>query len=158
MKDELCKKLNEDFPHVFYREPNGNDPFSMFYFEVGDGWYKIIADGASKLEPLFVEQIKKDPEGFSFGYYRTSQLKEKFGTMRWYLSGGTDKMYDICDSVERKSAKICEQCGKPGKLRGGGWVYTSCLEHSKPEDRDNLEYLENEYDKKHKNKKNKRIK
>ena len=46
--------------------------------------------------------------------------------------------------VEKKSEITCETCGAKGKLRGQGWYYTSCLEHSKPEDRDNLEYLENE--------------
>ncbi len=148
MKDELCKKLNKEFPHVFYREPYGKDPFSMFYLEVNDGWFDLIYKAAKKLEPLFVKAIKKDPEGYKFGYYRTSQIKEKFATLRWYLSGGTDEMYKIVSQAEKKSAKVCEQCGKKGKIRGQGWVYTACFDCSKPEDRDNLEIVEDAYGKK----------
>jgi hypothetical protein len=55
-----------------------------------------------------------------------SQVKEKFGTLRFYLTQGTEEMYAITDEAERKSAKTCEECGKPGKLRGHGWVYTRC--------------------------------
>ena len=74
--------------------------------------------------------------------------------MRWYLSSGTNEMYAITEEVEEKSAKTCEQCGKPGKVRGKYWFYCACYKHSKAEDRDNLEILEAKYDKKQKEKKN----
>ena len=144
MKAELEQQLNKDFPHVFYREANGRDPFSIFYFEVGDGSEPLIRKTAEKLEPLFVKQIAEDPEGFKFGYYRTSQIKEKYGILRWYLSGGTDEMYEIVSKAEHESSEVCEQCGAPGKFRGfgTGWFYTACIEHCKEEDKDNLELLE----------------
>ncbi len=57
---------------------------------------------------------------------RASQVKEKFGTLRFYMTGGTDEMYDITDEAQCKSDTICETCGQPGKLRGRGWLYTRC--------------------------------
>lgn len=59
---------------------------------------------------------------------RASQVKEKFGTLRFYMTGSTDEMEAIITEAERRSAVTCEECGKPGKLVGGGWVYTRCRE------------------------------
>ena len=98
-------------------------------FECGSGWYKIIKDAADKLEVLIAIEKARNPEGWEVGYFRASQIKEKYGTLCFYLSGGTDEMYKVVDQAERKSATICEKCGKPGKLRGRGWVYTACKKH-----------------------------
>lgn len=98
-------------------------------FDCGDGWYKIIKEASGKLEPLIEEAIKKDPKAYEYGFYRASQVKEKFGTLRFYLTGGTDEMHGIAARAERLSSKICETCGNPGKLRGHSWVYTACNKH-----------------------------
>jgi hypothetical protein len=93
-------------------------------FECGDGWYSIIEEAAAKLELLIVEWSKATLEN---EYHpRASQIKEKFGTLRFYLSSGTDEMYEVVEIAERKSAFVCEECGKKGKLRGKGWLYTRC--------------------------------
>jgi hypothetical protein len=67
----------------------------------------------------------------AFNWYgggpRASQIKEKYGTLRFYLTHSTDEMYAITVEAERKSKDICEICGKPGKLRERGWLYTRCL-------------------------------
>lgn len=66
---------------------------------------------------------------------RVSQIKEKYGTLRLSLTSGTEEMYAIADAAEEASAKTCEQCGKPGKLRGRLWVYTACKKHTEKADR-----------------------
>ena len=58
-----------------------------------------------------------------------SQIKEKFGTLRFYYHGGDDYIHGLEAMAESMSAVICEECGKPGKLRSGGWVRTLCDEH-----------------------------
>lgn len=126
----LCSK----FPHLFAARGDAMTVTCMCWgFECGDGWYKIIRDAAKKLEPLIEKWLEENP-GDPQGFPRAAQIKEKFGTMRFYLSGGTDEMYAITDAAERESAKICEQCGKPGKLRGCYWMYTACNKHTKPQD------------------------
>jgi hypothetical protein len=65
---------------------------------------------------------------------RASQVKEKYGTLRFYMSGGTDKIYEFIDEAERKSAQTCEVCGAHGDLRVGGWLKTLCDEHATEED------------------------
>ena len=44
------------------------------------------------------------------------------------MTCGTEEMYDLIEEAETKSATICEDCGKPGKLRSGGWIRTLCDE------------------------------
>lgn len=64
------------------------------------------------------------------------QVKEKFGTLRFYVHGGDEYTNGIVAMAEAMSANMCETCGKPGKLRGRGWIYTACDEHSRDEPED----------------------
>lgn len=66
---------------------------------------------------------------FQVWHPKATQVKEKFGSMRYYLSA-TDQMYELAREAEAKSATICEECGKPGSLRGIGWYNTLCDEHA----------------------------
>jgi hypothetical protein len=57
--------------------------------------------------------------------FKVVQVKEKFGTLCFYC-GGNDRIDNFVGLAERLSAVTCETCGKPGKLRGGSWLYTAC--------------------------------
>jgi hypothetical protein len=151
MNTELANKLFKDFPLTFFRELGSREPFGLFSFEVNDGWEPSIRKTAELLEPLFQAAKESDPEGYVDGFYRTTQLKEKFGTGRWYISG-TDKMHEIVTEWEQSTEFICETCGKPGILRGHSWLYTACGDHAKEQDRDNLEIVEAAYLEKEKEK------
>jgi hypothetical protein len=65
------------------------------------------------------------------------QVKEKFGTLRFYYTGGDDEISGMVRMAESMSGVVCEECGAPGKRRGGGWIYTACDAHTKPEHLDN---------------------
>ena len=54
------------------------------------------------------------------------QVKEKFGTLRFYYSGGDDEISGMVRMAESMSGVTCEECGNPGERRGGGWVHTYC--------------------------------
>jgi len=92
---------------------------NSLYFECGPGWYDIIDNLSSKLEKLI------DPS-MEFPTYAT-QVKEKYGTLRFYLSTETDEMGKLVDEAEELSSHTCEICGLPGKLiDSGGWYETRC--------------------------------
>jgi hypothetical protein len=57
------------------------------------------------------------------------QVKEKFGTLRFYYHGGDDYIRGLVDMADAMSAVTCETCGKPGKLHTDGWHYVSCDDH-----------------------------
>lgn len=58
------------------------------------------------------------------------QVKEKFGTLRFYYAGGDDYIRGLTSMAESMSACTCEECGAPGKSIGGGWVTTLCETHA----------------------------
>ncbi len=57
------------------------------------------------------------------------QIKEKFGGLRVYTSGGNTRLDACTDFAESMSYRICEVCGSPGKPRNDGWIKTLCNRH-----------------------------
>jgi hypothetical protein len=62
------------------------------------------------------------------------QVKEKFGTLRFYIQAGTDEHYNYISFAESMSGRTCETCGSPGKRLGRGWIYTACEVHAEDDD------------------------
>jgi len=57
------------------------------------------------------------------------QVKEKFGTLRFYYTGGDEYISGLVSMAESMSGVTCEECGKPGTQTSGGWIKTVCKEH-----------------------------
>lgn len=61
---------------------------------------------------------------------QVTQIKEKFGGLRFYYTGGSDYYRGLVDLVENMSYHICDVCGHPGTLnQRSGWLRTRCEEH-----------------------------
>jgi len=57
------------------------------------------------------------------------QVKEKFGTLRFYYSGGDDYIRGMVSLAESLSGVTCEGCGNQAQTNWpepGGWVRTIC--------------------------------
>lgn len=92
--------------------------------ECGPGWYPLINELSDKLETI-IREGKWDEDYTPCA----SQVKEKYGTLRFYMSTETEEMFKLIEEYEKKSAKICEFCGKEGKMReANGWYSTRCDE------------------------------
>lgn len=84
---------------------------------VGPGWANLVKQG-------FDLCLKRGA--------RIIQIKEKFGGLRFYCEiDGTDEFTKL--NIEGQSYNICEECGKPGKAREGGWIKTLCDECVAPD-------------------------
>ena len=73
------------------------------------------------------------------------QVKEKFGTLRFYVHSATDEHYALISMAERMSAHTCEVCGDTNANTWHmGWNQTLCMEHAveKYGNEDVLQYLE----------------
>lgn len=87
--------------------------------DVNDGWKDIVLETDAMLSYI-------DPD------YKIAQIKEKFGTMRFYFDSDKDGlerkiMHAIVEYAERQSKNICEDCGDYGVIRGDiGWMLTLC--------------------------------
>jgi len=121
MKKELEQRFYERWPSWF---SGRHEPISQnlmaFGFDHGDGWFDLEWRLCEDLEKLVGPG------------YKLFQIKEKFGTLRWYDSD--DIVSDAANAAahqrireaEQESARTCERCGKPGTLRQGGWWRTLC--------------------------------
>lgn len=89
-----------------------------------DREYILTATGPG-WRPLLERLLKKlDALGWDG---EVAQVKQKFGTLRFYIGAGSDEIYDAISEAERESAKTCEDCGEPGKLRTKRyWLETLC--------------------------------
>lgn len=125
MKKELDDALCRDFPNTF-RDRHGDirTTCMAWGFDCGDGWEPIIREAASKIEPILEGHIRLGDS--SYLDMTSAQVKEKFGGLRWYWTSATDQIYDIVREAESKSFETCEECGKPGQTRPGGWIQTLC--------------------------------
>lgn len=54
------------------------------------------------------------------------QVKEKFGSLRFYYHGGDEYVAGLVDMAEAMSSCTCEKCGNPGNIEGSGWIKTLC--------------------------------
>ena len=54
------------------------------------------------------------------------QVKEKFGTLRFYYSGGDDVIDGMVRMAESMTGVTCEECGNPAETHGPGWIRTIC--------------------------------
>ena len=67
-------------------------------------------------------------EKYRHPHPRASQVKEKFGGLRFYMTHMTDKMYQLIHEAEKKSEVTCEICGQSGIIRTEGWWVCLCDE------------------------------
>ena len=55
------------------------------------------------------------------------QVKEKFGTLRFYYQGGDDYIRGMVSLAESLSGVTCESCGNPSEVQNdGGWMRSVC--------------------------------
>jgi hypothetical protein len=90
-----------------------------------------------RLAEIVAGDFRKVPE--SIPQVTLDQVKEKFGTLRFYYTGGDDEISGMVRMAESMSGVTCEECGNPGERRGSGWIYTACDTHTKPEHLDSNE-------------------
>ena len=99
-------------------------------FECGIGWYDLLEELCLELEKIIemAEINSKLPEGEDSysAYLYAEQIKEKFGTLRFYMSAAKDEIYAKIDKAEARSEITCEACGKPGKLNREKWLKVRC--------------------------------
>lgn len=116
--DAFEKQMTTRFPKMF-AQPYGG-------FCVGEGWWPILESLCANIQNHIDWKNKNSVE---VSQVTVSQIKEKFGGLRFYYDGGDDRVYGMVRMAESWAAKTCETCGAPGKSREGGWIKTLCDHH-----------------------------
>lgn len=101
-----------------------NDGYGGFC--VSTGWYQLIETLCDNIQNYLDWKNKKQ---LIVPQVKVVQVKEKFGGLRFYYDGGDEHIHGMVQIAEAMSVHICEVCGKPGKLRSGGWIRTLCDDH-----------------------------
>ncbi len=131
MKNELDELLCKRYPKIF-RDRNAamTETCMCWGFECGDGWFNIIDRLCANIQHYIDWQNKKNHEKHPVVEQVVAvQIKEKFGTLRFYYDGGDDTIGGMIRMAESMSAVTCEECGSPGHQRSGGWIRTLCDKH-----------------------------
>ena len=128
MNQELDNRLCVNYPKIFADRHKAVNHSNMgFGIECGDGWYRLIDLLCGMIQR---HQLCLERNGKSEHQVVASQVKEKFGGLRFYVSGGDDVAYAYIDFAEKMSFMICENCGShlgaPSSDRG--WMKTLCPE------------------------------
>jgi hypothetical protein len=116
--EEFAKKMEERFPKMFANPYGG--------FAVGAGWYPILEILCSNIQHHL---DWKNRESLVVPQVEVEQIKEKFGGLRFYYSGGDDEISGMVRMAEAWADVACEECGAAGKRRSGGWIRTLCDRH-----------------------------
>ena len=128
MRQELQDELYAKYPNIFAQKDLPITQSCMGWgINVGDGWYKIIDELCQKIQDHTLE-VKRTYKKFN---PQASQVKEKFGVLRFYIDGADEYIYNLIDEATAKSAKTCDVCGADGHCASyRRWWVTLCKEHS----------------------------
>jgi len=106
----LRRAVNGDTTGLIRFYTYGDAPNEHTYKRVSDD----LADPKFRDVPEKIRQVTLD------------QVKEKFGTLRFYYTGGDAYIDGLVTMAESMSAVTCEGCGNIGKRSDGGWIRTIC--------------------------------
>ena len=138
MRQELDSLLCEKYPKMMV---NRNLPMTetcmCWGFDCGDGWYNIL----NQLMGNIQHHIDwKNRNGEVVSQVTLDQVKEKFGTLRFYYTGGDEYIHGLVAMAEAMSGVTCEGCGNVGERKGGGWIHTYCKSCEEKRERERAEY------------------
>jgi hypothetical protein len=147
MNEKNTQTLYRDFP-MLYRDASKSlsETCMSRGFCCGDGWFPLVYQLSAQIEAE-AQRLGLNPHTDTWP--RADQVKEKFGTLRFYVSmhasdegqhvveqfgqmmslrpvAGIASVQALISEAEEKSGTICEHCGAPGSLRQGGWWRTLC--------------------------------
>lgn len=121
MSPELEQKLYNKYPKIFAQKDLSPTETCMCWgFECGDGWFNII----DKLCENIQNHINKN----NLPQLEAEQVKQKFGTLRFYTNGNTDECIDkFITEAEEQTYHICETCGSIEDIKPTqGWISYLC--------------------------------
>jgi hypothetical protein len=150
MTPELEQHIREKYPLIFSRQCE---------MSISDGWFDIIDILCGNIQNRIDNVIRQreytiewnenvnDPDFEWTAFVKreerevpklieqvvATQIKEKFGTLRFYYSGGDEYIRGLDAMAASMSGVICEECGSPGTSRSTKkqrWLRVLCDKHA----------------------------
>lgn len=109
------KKLIEQYPFLLPQHSllgtHSTDFESTVLDDMPVGWRTALGEDLCK--EIMEELVRNN----CVDSYQVLQIKEKYGELRWYSQGGTERIHrEIVPKYERMSRGICIQCGQSATL------------------------------------------
>ena len=124
MNEKLDELLCQRYPKMMVnREKSMMETCMCWGFECGDGWFNILDQLMGNIQHHIDWKNKKEEV---VAQVTLDQIKEKFGTLRFYYTGGDDEISGMVRMAESMSGVTCEECSAPAKPHGPGWIRTIC--------------------------------
>lgn len=124
--DEYVAHMEATYPKMFNSLYGG--------IAVGTGWFHIIKTLCHNIQS-HIDWCNARAERYPDLCYKpveqvtVTQIKEKFGGLRFYYDGGNDIISGMVAMAETWADSSCEKCGNRGIKRSGGWIRTLCDTH-----------------------------
>lgn len=146
MKKEFDDYLCTTYPKLFVnRHKDMTETCMCWGFSCGDGWFNIINQLCLNIQH-HLDWKNKDSDVVP--QVVVDQVKEKFGTLRFYYSGGDEYIHGLVSMAESMSGVTCERCGNLAEVQAeGGWLRAICTVCDEKQQQEHLDRL-SEYEQK----------
>ena len=127
------KELIEKYPKIF-QQYEGN-PGMVNWLGVPKGWLPVI-DKLCRAIQSYIDNVTRYTEGKTYKTPQVTctQMKEKFGGLRFYVDGGDDHTDGMIYMAECLCDKTCQECGSEKNIgHTKGWIATLCQECGRKE-------------------------
>jgi hypothetical protein len=109
MNEMLDKKLCEKYPKIFVNRNASAQTTAMCWgFAHGDGWYDIVNNLCGCIQH-HIDSTDSVPQVVA------QQVKEKFGTLRFYYTGGDEYIRGLVSMAQAMSGVISEDSNAAGE-------------------------------------------
>ena len=128
MNQNLDNYLVQKYPKIFINRYEDMTRTAMCWgFEHNDGWFWLLDQLCGSIQNYIDSNNKYMSEDKQISQVIATQVKEKYGTLNFYYSGGDEHIHGIVSLAEHMSSNICEFCGTNINVgQTSGWIYTIC--------------------------------
>jgi hypothetical protein len=144
----LCSNIQNhvDWSHKQYKF---DTDYNSMVADMQSGNFKSFDDYATNVSDAFKETRRLEILENGFREVKqpcpqvvAEQVKEKFGSLRFYYQGGDDYISGMTSFAESLSAIICEGCGVPSKITNTiGWINNLCTACTNQREIEREEYM-----------------
>ena len=120
MNKKLTQKLLNKYPKLFIQHKLPITESAMgWLFQCNDGWYWLIN--------MLCSQLQFDIDRNNEPQLEFTTIKEKFGNLRLYHQGASERQDGMIDLISFMSNYTCEDCGSTSNVtKTKGYITTLC--------------------------------
>lgn len=121
MTPELEEKLFSEHP-ILYRDRHKTPQETLICYGIccDNGWFDILTRLSDQIE----NYNRQDPDNPAVA----TQVKAKFGELRFYIHGGNEYISGLIEQATQESIRTCEICGSTAQVTqcNDGRIETLC--------------------------------